>query len=235
MPLKDLFKRKNKLDPRIEAKKDEIEKIIMSAQQDNRYSFFEFIEVEEILKKCERLNDYEKYEYFYSLFLNWNNESQLSRNAGELINRLMQDKTKTIAIHRTYLGEIETRNDTPTTFLLDSIMENGLLNNGQLSQGASVGLPSLTLTTTPISKLGDLINIVASYKGNNGTILLSFPRELVDEDLSFKNNSENTIYDIDTNSYTVKPEYILGVIIKQNGKLDEFYTREQLLNSKTKQ
>ena len=234
MGLKNIFLRK-RLDPRIEELKSKIEKTIMTAQMEQRFSFFEFNDVAETLKRCEQLNDAEKYNFFYDLSSNWDKHCHLSRKAGELINRLSKkDSNVTLAIHRTYLGPIKEKNGIPSTEILNSIMQNGLINNGHAMQGATTQTPLLSLTTSPLYSMGDMINLLASYKGSNGTILLAFPKDKVDKDLDFINNSEKVIYRKENNINYIRPEYILGAILKQDGGLDKYYTKEQLSLSQGK-
>ncbi len=229
MGIRDLFKRNKKLDSRILEKKKIIEEIIAKANNEGRFSLFEFLCVQNMLGKCEELNDYEKYMFFYDLVSGWDSKCYLTRSAGEYINEQMNSVDNVLAIHRTNLGEIEDRDGLPFNSNLNSIMSEGLINNGHGMQGAFDANPSLALTTSPIKGFSDLINLVSSYKSNNVIVLLQFPKELVSDDLSFK--TKEPFYNKRGNLNYIDPNYILGAIVKRENDLDELYTKEELLKS----
>ena len=236
MGFRDWFKRKDTLDPKIVAKKQEIETILNKAFDDGRYSFFEFDRIKEILAKCEKINKYDKYEFFFDLAQGWDKECRLSRATGEQINAFMRDGSNVTAIHRTDVGRITSKDGLPNNKNINSIMNEGLINNGHAMQGAYTDIPPLSLTTSPLITFGDLINLVGSYKNNNVTVILQYPRELVTNDLHFTSEElGRKFYGSDGKEHVIEPEYIMGVIVKSKEGLDEFYSREQLLNlNKTK-
>lgn len=221
-------KQETKIDPRIAECKEEMNRIIIQAELDGRFSFYEFQVVQKALSKCENSNNYETYSMINEIITTWDQYCNLPRDVGEFINREMSDESKVLAIHRTNIGPI---NDYRENRILNSIMENGLINMGHGMQGAFVATPSLTLTTTPLSFLEGLINLIGSYKGNNAVILLSFPADEVDDKLDFKVDS-TMIYQKSGNTNYIKPEYILGAIIKKDHELDEYHTREDILYKK---
>lgn len=229
MKFRDLFNRNKKLDSRILEKKKTIEGIIAKANKEGRFSLYEFLCVQETFKKCEELNDYEKYMFFYDLVSGWDSKCHLTRSAGEYINEQMNSVDNVLAIHRANLGEIEDREGIPFNSNLNSIMSEGLINNGHGMQGAFDANPSLALTTSPMKGFSDLINLVSSYKSNNVTVLLQFPKELVSDDLSFK--TKEPFYTKKDNLNYIDPNYILGAIVKRENDLDELYTRDELLKS----
>ncbi len=232
MGIKDFFRRKSSLDDRIILRKEDLDGILTQAREENRFSLFEFYTIADTLKRCEKLNDPEQYEFFYDIAEGWDKSCHLSRETGEYINRLMSKQTDSLlAIHRTDLGVLEYNNGIPTNDNLHSIMKDGLINNGHALQGGYQEVPSLSLTTTPLNHLGDVINLVGSYKNNNIVVLLQFPKDLVNNDLSFKNrDGMQKIYKKDGSILYIQPEYILGAIVKNDYGLDEFYSREQLLS-----
>ena len=216
------------IDPRITELKEEINRTIMQAELDGRFSFYEFQVVQNILSKCEKNNSFDKYSMINEMVSTWDRYCNLSRELGEYINREMLDESKVLAIHRTNIGPINDYKENP---ILNSIMEEGLMNMGHGMQGVFVERPSLALTTTPLSSLEGLINLIGSYKGNNAVILLSFPADEVDDKLDFKVDS-TMIYQKSGNTNYIKPEYILGAIIKKDHELDEYHTREDILYKK---
>ena len=233
MGFRDWFKKKDTLDPKIAKKKEELAAILNKAFDDGRYSFFEFDRIKEILAKCEKINKYDKYEFFFDLAHGWDEQCNLSRTAGEQINTFMRDESNVTAIHRTDVGRITTKEGLPNNKNINSIMNEGLINNGHAMQGAYTDIPPLSLTTSPLITFGDLINLVGSYKNNNVTIILQYPRELVTDDLHFTSEElGKKFYSGEGKEHVIEPEYVMGVIVKSKDGLDEFYSREQLLSLK---
>lgn len=229
MGLRDFFKKKNVLDERIVSKKADVDALIKKAMEDDRYSLFEFKPIIEMLQRCESINSYEKYEFFYNLINGWDSISSISRNSGEYINEEMVNHPESIlGIHRAFLGNMEYNDGIPSNSNLNSIMKDGLINNGHSMQGAVVDTPSLALTVSPLDTITGFINLVGSYKSNNVIVLLEFPRDKVEDDLHFKDGSFDVYIEKDGLRY-INPKYILGAIVKDDGK-DCFYSREQLLN-----
>ena len=216
--------------------KNKIDLIIMNAQRDNRFSLFEFPDFQETLSKCERLGDLKSYQLFYDIGSNGDKYCNISRETGEILCKYMQDPNNVLAIHRTFVGSIEERERAKSSKMLDAIMEEGLVNNGHSMQGLITAVPHLSLTTTPVRDFGGIINTVAPYKGNNAVVLLLFPKDYVDKKLDFKDPScANIIYKKEGNIHYIKPEYILGAIIKPKEGLSNFYSREQIISTKSKE
>ena len=223
------------IDPRIISKEMEIEERIDDAIKNNRYSAFCFDTFRKPLYTFKSQNDYEKYEMFYEMILEYDQRCKLPYEVGNMINSVMKDPNYTAAIHRTYIGNIEYVDGMPTNSILSSIMSDGLINNGHLSSGGYTDDPSLALATSSLSGIGDLANLFFSYKNNNVTILFRFPEKLVNKDLDFRDAfASSEIYERKNEKYYIKPEYILGVIVKEDQQ-DKFYSREQLLSVKRKE
>lgn len=157
---------------------------------------------------------------------------KISLEAGEMINNLMKDPNYYGAIHRTYLGKMEYQNGIPSIPELDSIMEDGLINNGHgMSSAAFSDNPSLSLTTSPLIGIAGIGNFCSKYKENNVIILLKFPKDKVDDELSFKGDSAKDIYDTKKGLCFIKPEYVMGAFIEEEDK-QKYFTREQILSVK---
>ena len=232
MGLKNFIQRFKPLDSRIAEKKEIMKKIIEKAKEDDRWSFFEFDYVQEYLVKCEKLNDYDRYEFFFDIAKGRDHDCKFKRATGLSLNADLRDKSSIHAIHRSFLGRMEEKDGIPYNNLLVSIMTDGLINNGHGMQGAFDKEPGLSLTTSPLTSFGELINLVSSYKGNNVVVLLKFPKEMVNEELSFI--GDNDIYIRKNNLIYINPEYIMGAIVKNRGSLDEFYTRDEIANVEKK-
>ena len=235
MSLWEIVKRMRGLDKRIVAAKEEIENIKNEALKNNRFSAFDFDATKDFLERCEELNDFEKYKFFYDICMNIEKANKLSIEDGEFINKLMQDDNNVAAIHRGYVGKIDMEDDIPTNINLQSIMNDGLKNNGHVMHGGIQNSPSLTLTTKPLKDLTGLMNFFAPYNGNNVIVILLFPKALVDEHLDFvKDEYREKVYKIEYDKCHIKPEYIIGAIIKGEEQ-DKFYTRDELSKNKNKE
>lgn len=235
MGLRDFFSKKShsRIDTRIISKEIDRADKIDEAHSKGRYSFFENDFAKEYFDRCMKMNDFDRYITLYNMVEGWDDVCNLSLETGEYISSLWrEDVDKIPAIHRANVGDIKMDGDIPTNVNLLDIMKNGLINNGHAMQGGFVkGAPSLSLTATPLDSFTGMINLLASYKNNNVIIVLQFPRLLVDKDLRFTTEGvANTIYNKDGNIHVIKPEYILGVIVKSKEGLDQFYSREQILS-----
>ncbi|MBR4693602.1 MAG: hypothetical protein IKP07_02210 [Bacilli bacterium] len=229
MNLKEWIKSKRSLDKKIIEKRAHVADTVLVAMAEDRYSFFEFDFSRDLLKRMERLNDYGKYEFFYNLMAGWDEVCNFDRETGEYLNSLFADPNYVTAIHRAYLGPVRDIDGVPSNENIKSIVEDGLINNGHGMQGVFDDIPSLSLTTTPMTSFGDLINLVGSYKDNNVTVILQFPTEEVDVDLSFKGKD---VYINNGGVSYIDPKYIKGVVIKQEGSRDKYYSKEELLGTK---
>ena len=165
-------------------------------------------------------------EIVYDILSGWDKECKIPKDVGEFLNQISNDPENAVAIHRTHMYE-------ESNVLIEKIAKEGLINNGHImSSGAGGGIPSLSLTLSPLVGMTGFINLVGSYKNNNLTVIYSFPTNLVDkETLEFKNDDAiKQVYDFKNRVY-IKPEYIVGAIVKgKNGELDKFLTHDEMLS-----
>lgn len=229
MSILDRFKKKKELDKRIVELKEQIEESKNESLKQNRFSSYNFSIVEETLNKVEQLNDYEKYEFFNNIVKNYERGNKLSIEDGEYLNSLMSDPNTTLAIHRTNVGPIDKIYGMPNNTIIDSIITEGLINNGHAMQGSYKENPSLSLTTSPLVSFGDLINFFSKYKNNNVIVILQFPKELVDDQLDM--NNPDQIYNREGTIHYIKPEFIKGIVVKEDNQ-DKLYKVEDLLKVK---
>lgn len=223
------------IDPRIISREMEIEERVEDAIKENRYCVFCFDKLKSILDTLRLKNDYETYQKIYEMILECDEYCRMSYETGNKVNSIMNDPNYIAAIDRMFIGHIEYVEEVPTNTILLSIMKDGLINNGHLSSGAHVEEPSLALTASSLTGIGDMANLFLPYKENNATILLRFPKDMVDRDLQFITPfSSSEIYERKNGKIYIKPEYILGAIIKEDDQ-DKFYSREQLLSVKQKE
>ena len=153
---------------------------------------------------------------------------RLSKDTGEYIERLISEEDKTLLIHRTLLYDDNQVNN---------ILTEGLFNNGHAFVGGGrMETPSPTLTTTPVSSLGGFINLFSNYKDNNYVFLLQVPKEYINEDGNFVDldSSPYYVYDMSGTIPRFKPEYVIGIIKKNDNGLDRYYSKEEILNKSLK-
>ena len=202
-----------------------ISEIIRRDFLDNKFSLFSFDIVKEYLRKAQDLGNYDAYSYIFQILSKPNSDATISLSTGEYLNKLMKDCNGVLGIHRTNVGKIDYIDGIPTNINLSDIVNNGFINNGHLSSGMMIENPSMSLAVSPFYNIDGLLNLVSPYKDNNVIILFQFPNDIMSKDLRF-NVDPKDFYQSDNR---VSPKYILGVIIKENNKL-EFYSLEQLTN-----
>ena len=205
-----------------------IEKRIDNAKVNDRFSIFMFNCVKDKVFDENIKDDY--LEMLYDILEPWDDQCKLPYNTGVLLNELEQDNTIIPTVHRTFF-KYEDINGYKHNNDLDDIMCNGLINQGHTNAtgGPAVeeGAPNLSLTMTDIKDIGGILNIIASYRGSNTTIVAAFPKTIVDKNLT--NLNDNEIYDIHNGYYYIKPKYILGALIKNDNNLDSFYLKNEIL------
>lgn len=238
MPIFNFRRKKNKektnpndLDPRIVKKKIEIADIINQSVLDNRYSVYSFDVSKDILRRCEEQNSFEKYEWFFDVIGQNDKRCTLSQDTGEMINRLMSDPDNYLAIHMGHLGRVEDVDGMPYIEKLDDILHNGLIDYAAELDGMHTDYPSPSQTTARLMSFGDLPNLFSSYKDNNVAVLLQFPKSLVDDSLYVDKEHYFDIFREVDKKKIIKPEYIIGAIIKE-GTDTRYYSKEELLSVK---
>lgn len=150
---------------------------------------------------------------------------------GRMIESYVSDPNYQFGVHRSNAidgAEYETDE------ILQSIMENGLMNLGDASSGAFRKDPSLEKTVSFCDNmLNAIINIKGSYKGSTGAILVAVPSEYLTQSHRAVPGHENTIYNHNNAGYSyLKPEFILGFVqnLGQNSTL-KFTSRQELLSN----
>jgi hypothetical protein len=140
-------------------------------------------------------------------------------------------------IHRTNLGFDPDESGLQQNDILENIMNDGLMNSGHLNDnGAYDKKPLLTSTLSPLTGLSGVINLISSYKDNDVTIIVAFPKRIVNAEGNIINQSDySVVYDVSKYPPKVKPEYIVGAILKKKNGLDEFYSREEIIEGLNKE
>jgi len=231
--LKRIFK---KQDPHLTELLIEISNNQKNMQESNRFSLSHTQSFNDLLEKAKNYEiDYDKLKSIYDIFGSWDKYSTVPYDLGIWLDNETKNPDTTLAIHRTNFPALDIE-DLSKCEQLESIMNKGLVNYGHINVGGNVGIPEVALTMSPLSTATDFINLIGSYKDNNVTIIASFPSNIIDDECHFINKNEETIqeiYNFEDENYSVpfiKPEYIIGALIKNEKGIDTFLTRAELLN-----
>lgn len=186
-------------------------------------------------KYLEKNLNYDNLNYIYDCITSWDKYNNISYNVGMSLDNLAKDNT--IMVHRVKLNLDTKKEGLQTNSTLLNMMNEGLINQGHANAvggSAFSKTPSaLTLTMTPLVGLTGYINLVAPYKENDTVIFAVFPKDLVDEDGQLVNGHQySDIYDLSEKHPRIKSEFMLGALLKKDNSLDEFYTKDEIINAK---
>ena len=214
------------------------------AQKTGKFSLYHTHYFENLTKK---LDSYNKLQDLCDMINSWEDMCNISYEFGMALDKLINNSDYVVAIHRTNLDLNKEKSGLVLSDGLNSIMNEGLVNYGHsnaVGGGAfSNTIPSISLTMTPMSGFSGYINFISNYKNNDAVILSAFPKAkydvdnnlisgFVDEELSIVDETYvSEIYDISGSNPKIKPEYIIGAVLKKTNGLDEFYSREEIINS----
>lgn len=209
--------------------KKKIDLIKENAHNKGKFSLFDAKFAEDIFNKN---TNYDYLNSMYDILKSWEDSCNLPYNIGISLDRMTSDNV--VMFHRTNLGLDREKSGLEYDENLLSIMRDGLKNFGHLGSGGASNdnrIP-LDLTMTPLNGITGYINLVGSYKSNDVIILAVFPKKFVKDDGEVVNESNySDIYDLDDITPKVKKEYMLGVILKKDNGLDEFYTRDEVISA----
>ncbi len=172
-------------------------------------------------------------ELTYEVIKEWDESCNLPIELGEFLDNISLDENNIVAFSRVYISKLEEKEKIIESDEIVSIATDGLANNGHVnSSGASQEVNSPSDVLSPLSGLEGWINIVGSYKRNNAVILYSIPSKIMDDTCHFTSNSaSNYLYNYDKYKVPhIKPEFLIGMIVKNNGAPDLFLTRDDMLN-----
>ncbi len=207
-----------------------IDEIKKEAERNGRFSLFH---AKCLGSRFNQNNTYDGMKYLFDIIEGWDKYCNLPYNLGISLEGFVNDPSIVVGVHRTNLNIKKDENGFPVSTGLDKIMSEGLINYGHANAyggGAFTSIPAISLTMTPLKGLEGYINLVGRYHNNDAIILAAFPRELVDDDCDIIDYSRaNEIYNISTFWATVKPEYLMGAIVKNDNGYDEFYTRDEIV------
>jgi hypothetical protein len=142
-----------------------------------------------------------------------------------------------VFVHRTnlHLNSNEKTNGIPNNKDLYNIMHDGLKNYGHANAaGGSAFLnstPSITCTMTPLEGFAGYVNLISPYKENDAIVLACFPKDWINGDGDLKGNIKDTdIYNFIDDVPAVKPNHILGALLKQEDGSWKFHFRDEIIN-----
>ena len=211
--------------------KEKVEAHRLAAHREGRFSLFDArFSIEDFSKT----SNYDYLKWLYETLLEWEKKCNLPYDVGMFLDKIASDNT--VMIHRTRLGLDADSEGLNCTEELYSIMNEGLKNYGHANAvggGAFSDLPpGLTLTMTPLKGMAGYINLLASYHSNDTVVVSVFPKGLLFDDGEIIDNSfYDKIYDLSVFPPKVKREFMAGAILKKKNGLDEFYTRDEIVES----
>lgn len=226
-----------------------IDVIKEEAEREGRFSLFHAKCVEEIFKKK---MSYKTCEMMFDIVKDNDSFCKIPYNVGIAIDNYSQNNR--LFIHRTNLFLDKSKEGIPDNADLYSMMVDGLENHGHANaiggSAFSDDVPSLCLTMSSLDSFTGYVNLVKSYKGNDAIILAGFPDDYVNaegheldsqgkavfikkDDLN-SNPNLSRIYNYDGLTVHVKPEFMLGAIIKRDNGYWDFYSKDQIINNMKK-
>ena len=141
---------------------------------------------------------------------------------------LIEDSTILLGIHRS--GAITYPNNPQ---MLESVFENGLTNNGDLSSGVYTERPEPDKTVSFVDQILNLtIMLKSSYKSSTGAVLVCIPAEYMDENKCMKPECFDDIYDTSSGLPNIRSEFIVGYLTSVDGKYKLVIKEEVLANKK---
>ena len=178
-------------------------------------------------------------ELMESFYFNWfnkldNSETILPLDLGLFLEENVYDENNFLGMHKSYAV---VKQNVYEDEILNSIMSQGLVNHGSSMQGAIIqGVVSPNKTVTNINDpISASVGLLSNYRDAKGTILLSLPKKYINKQFDFVDPKyKDEIYDYDENGTCyIKPKYILGYVVSENGILT-YYSRENLLENYNK-
>lgn len=214
--------------------KKKIEAIKQKEQARGAFSLFHAKIVEDFINSA---TNYKGMKYAFDLVDSYSGKYNLPYNFGISLENFINKEDLVVCIRRMNLGLDKEKPGIPSSDELFHLMNDGVENHGHSNAvGGSAfvnDLPDLTLCSTSVSNLGGYINLVSSYHDSDSTIVMVFPTTLVSKSGNIIKGKEKEIYNTDSFFPTIKPEYVIGTLLKKDNGFDEFYTRSEIVNTNT--
>ena len=210
-----------------------INQLKIQKNNEGKYSFFDAP-----FSKC--LYDekiiFDNKKIIFDIIYDLDQNCNISKELGDFLVNASNDTKNRMGIHRTKLYDLIIDNNIIYSDMLYDIAKKGIQNFGHLSSGVNEKCPEPSRTLSPLYGITGFINLLSSYKNNNATIIYSFPSEFLNDEMDFTNSKYiKNIYNFEGGKPYIKPEYIVGTIIKNEHGLDIFLTHDEMLKNNNKQ
>lgn len=172
--------------------------------------------------------NYDALEFFYDLYKGWDETGgDIPIELGNYLESLIEDPNILLGIHRS--GAITYPHNTG---VLESVFENGLTNNGDISSGVYTERPEPDKTVSFVDAILNLVIMLkSSYKSSTGAVLVGIPAEYMDENKCMKKEHFDDIYDTSSGMPNIRKEFMLGYLTSVDGEY-KFVTKEEILQNK---
>lgn len=150
---------------------------------------------------------------------------------GKMVEGIVKDPNYVFGVHHSNAVDGENyQNDV----ILRSIMENGLINMGDVSSGRVYKNPPVSKTVSMCpNMLWAVMQMKGQYKNSTGAVLVVLPSQYVDETGEIAPGMEDRVYYTnEVGNSVLRPEYILGFV--QNlgkGSTCKFESRQDLMKN----
>lgn len=177
-------------------------KLIKELTYDHGYS---------ILRSSKTLREHE---YMMNLSKQYDEYGYMSEELGEELDSLFLDDDYIVGIHRTGYTPMDDK-------MVNTVFNEGLINNGHIMQGGNTGTQSIERTVSlfyDFPLLNGQLKAAHGYKGSEGCVVVRIPKSY----LGKKDGEIKPIYYKKDTTVRLLPEFIYGYIpLKKDGVLGD--------------
>ena len=225
------FTKKNKELQKIKEIMNKIKEI--QNQNTNNYSLFNSKYGKDAISKVLDISmkDYDssKLEFEYNLFKDWDKRGFMSKELGNFLESLIENKDNQVGIHRVGGFAAVDPNDVYSSDVVYNICSKGLYLTGHEGAPVKDGKNPLYLNISPLNNILQAVQFSkAPYKGSRGGFIIAMPSKYVDKELNIKDGHEFDLCGYVDDTWTLDPKYIVGYISQDEG-ICNFYTRAELM------
>lgn len=208
--------------------KELLEKINKHVEEFHKKGLYTLFESSFISRVILGKPDFEKINYFYEVVMEWEsnpNTKLMPLELGKDLEELITSNMYTVGIHK--------MNISPSIYESEkakNVLENGLDNYGDLSEGIVMKDPSIVKTVVIHNNLFSLfVEMQNKWRDSNGCFLFAFPNEYLDKEGTINESNKNLIYNYGKDGHAIiKPEYIQG-FIGLNTNVMTYMSKEEIL------
>lgn len=207
-------------------------------QNSNNYSLFNSKygkdAISEVLDISMKHYDSSKLEFEYNLFKDWDKRGFMSKELGNFLESLIENKDNQVGIHRVGGFAAVDPNDVYSSDVVYNICSKGLYLTGHEGALVKDGKNPLYLNISPLNNILQAVQFSKTpYKGSRGGFIIAMPSKYVDKELNIKDGHENDLCGYVDDTWTLDPKYIVGYISQDEGVCN-FYTRAELMDEHEK-